>query len=230
VPLGLKRKSRYFDVPVQDMVLRVSGPDRLYEEVRAAGMECWEQIQSYAIRNPAFRTSKRPIAVPEDAPAIVRRMAGTAASAGVGPMFTFQGAVTEHVGRLVGQSRPDVVVSCGGDTYVVAQRRSRLVVHPGPHGRSAPLAVVVRPELGPHGIYTTMGRRHMPADIRDEIVVVAGSCILADAAAAAASAILSRPNSFRAALLYLQRLNGVHGGMVVRRGSIGLAGSLELAA
>ena len=226
----MKRRSRYFDVPVQDMVLRVSGPERLYEEVRAAGMQCWEQIQSYAIRNPAFRTSKRPMAVPEDAPTIVRRMAATAAAAGVGPMFTFQGALTEHVGRLVARGQADVVVSCGGDSYVVARRRSRLVVHPGPQGVSPPLAVVVRPELGPHGIYTTMGRRHMPTDIRDEIVVVASSCILADAAAAAASAILSRPRSFRAALLFLQRLNGVHGGVVVRRGAIGLAGSLELAA
>src|SRR5439155_22029017 len=54
----LKRKLEHFDVPVQDLLLRVTGPDYLYEDVSAAGMLFWEHIQSYAIRNPAFRTSK----------------------------------------------------------------------------------------------------------------------------------------------------------------------------
>ncbi|TMK84656.1 MAG: UPF0280 family protein, partial [Actinobacteria bacterium] len=80
----LKRKLEHFDVPVQDLLLRVTGPDYLYEEVRAAGMLFWEQIQSYAIRNPAFRTSKRALEVPPEAPQIIREMAETAAAAGVG--------------------------------------------------------------------------------------------------------------------------------------------------
>jgi ApbE superfamily uncharacterized protein (UPF0280 family) len=232
VPLRSKRKGRFFDVPVQDMTLRIAGSsDELYEEARAAGMHFWEQIQSYAIRNPAFRTSKRPLAVPEGVPEIIRRMADEAALAGVGPMFTFQGALTEFVGLQVARNGGEVLVSSGGDYFVIARRRARLHVYPGLGGGvDEALSVVVKPELGPQGIYTTAGRTHLPADTGDGVVVVASTCILADAAAAGALAILSKPKTFRTALAYLKGLAGVHGAMIVRGEHIGVAGALELAA
>src|SRR5207249_8661862 len=89
----LRRRSVHFDVPIQDMTLRITGPEELYEEARAAGMQFWEQVQSYAIRHPGFQSGKRPLPVPEDGPMVIREMVGTAARAGVGPMFTFRGAL-----------------------------------------------------------------------------------------------------------------------------------------
>jgi hypothetical protein len=230
MPLRPRKRGQFFEVPVQDMVLRVSGaPDDLYEVARAAGMHFWEQIQSYAIRNPAFRTSKGPLDVPPDVPEIIARMAAEAAAAGVGPMFTFQGALTEYVGRTVARAREEVLVASGGDYYVVARRRSRLHVFP-PLGGDGELSVVVKPELGPQGVFTTAGRALLPAETGDGVVVVASSCMLADAAGAGALAILSRPKSFRTALAYLRGLAGVHGGMIVRGKHIGVVGGLELAA
>jgi uncharacterized protein len=232
VPLGSKssrKKARWFDVPVQDMVLRVTGPEELYEEARAAGLHFWEQLQSYGIRDPAFRTSKRPVTVPEDAPAIVREMADAARSAGVGPQYTFQGAITDHVGRFIGLRSADVLVSNGGDYFVITRRRSRLGVPIGGHeGQS--LGIVIRPELGPHGIYTTAGRKQSPRDAADGLVVVASSCMLADAAAAAAGIVLRRSDSMATTLEYLQGLEGVFGALVVQGRDVGVAGSLELAA
>ena len=228
MPLRSRRKSRFFEVLVQDMVLRVAGPEELYEQARASGMQFWEQLQSYSIRNPAFRTSKRPLRLPEDAPAPLRRMADLAAHAGVGPMFTFQGALAEFVGRALARTEDEVLVSSGGDHFVIAKRRARLHVHPGVGGSA--ISVVVKPELGPQGVYTTTGRQYLPTDTGDGVVIVASSSILADAAAAGALAILSKPNSLRAALTYLRRLNGVHGAMVVRGDRVGLAGNLEIAA
>src|SRR5438132_10606722 len=117
VPLRARRKTRFFEVLVQDMVLRVAGPEELYEQARASGMSFWEQLQAYSIRNPSFRTSKRPLRLPDDAPAPLRRMADLAAHAGVGPMFTFQGALTEFVGRALGRTESEVLVSSGGDHF-----------------------------------------------------------------------------------------------------------------
>jgi uncharacterized protein len=228
LPLRARRKSRFFEVLVQDMVLRVAGPEELYEQARASGMQFWEQLQSYSIRNPDFRTSKRPLHLPEDAPAALRRMADVAAHAGVGPMFTFQGALAEFVGTALARTQDEVLVSSGGDHFVIAKRRARLHVHPGVGGSA--ISVVVKPELGPQGIYTTTGRQYLPTDTGDGVVIVASSSVLADAAAAGALAILSKPNSLRAALTYLRRLGGVHGAMVVRGDRVGLAGNLELAA
>jgi ApbE superfamily uncharacterized protein (UPF0280 family) len=232
VPLGSKssrKKSHWFEVPIQDMVLRVTGPEELYEEARAAGLQFWEQLQSYGIRDREFRTSKRPVTVPDNAPAIVKEMADAARQAGVGPVFTFQGAITDHVGRFIAQRTAEVLVSNGGDYFVVTRKRSRLGVPIGGHeGQS--LAIVVRPEVGAHGIYTTAGRTQSPGDAADGLVVVASSCMLADAAAAAAGIVLRRSESMEATLDYLQRLPGVFGALIVQGRDVGVAGSLELAA
>ena len=71
----LKRKPQSFNLQIQDFVLRVNAPREFYEECRAAALSMWEQLQSYSVRNPAFRTSKRPVEVPENAP-IYERLAG----------------------------------------------------------------------------------------------------------------------------------------------------------
>ncbi|TMK99305.1 MAG: hypothetical protein E6G40_07100 [Actinobacteria bacterium] len=220
-----KRKLEYFDVPVQDMLLRVTGPEDFYEEVRAAGMLFWEQIQSYGIRNPAFRTSKRPLEVPETAPAIVREMAQSAAAAGVGPMFTFQGALTEYVGRKLRDALNEITVSCGEDHFVVSRRRMRLAVHPG-----LGLAVVVKPELGPNGIYMKLTPGEQPREVLAGLVVVGETCIVADAAAAATTAIVSKANGFRTALTFLKGLPRLHGALLIQGHQIGVTGALELAA
>ena len=128
MPLRARRRARHFDVPVHDMTLRITGSDELYEEARAVGMQFWEQLQSYVIRNPDFQTSKRPLAVKGDAPAIVQVMATLAARAGVGPMFTFQGALTQSVGMALSRTMPEVTVACGPDHYIVTRKRARLAL------------------------------------------------------------------------------------------------------
>jgi uncharacterized protein len=224
-----RRRGRSFDVPVQDMVLRITGPDDRYEEARATGMQVWEQIQAYAIRHPAFRWSRRPVSVPMDAPAVAREMATEAALAGVGPMFAFRGALTDVVGRALAADLGDVIVSCGADHFVRTRHRARMGVG-APTASRAPFGVVVDPSLGAHGILATTDARWLPADTLDGIVVVARSCMLADAAAAAASAILRRPRSFRAALAHLQSIEGLRGAMLMKGSAIGVTGALELAA
>jgi ApbE superfamily uncharacterized protein (UPF0280 family) len=223
----LKRRTHHFDVPVQDMLLRVSGPEELYEEARAAGMQFWEQVQAYAIRHPGFQSAKRPLSVPEDAPEIVRQMAAQAGLAGVGPMFTFRGALTEYVGRRLASTLSEVIVSCGSDHYVASNKRARLGLR---GGGSQGMALVIKPELGPQGIFSSLDPLQRDPELAEGLVVVARSCILADAAAAAATAILTKPDSFRPALGYLRKLPGVHGALLIRGEHIGVAGALELAA
>jgi hypothetical protein len=227
VPL-LKKKPRSFDLRVDDSLLRVTAPEEYYEESRAAALSFAEQIRAYAIRNPKFRTSKRPLSVPEDAPEIVREMAQAARAAGVGPVFTFQGAMTDQVGRFLARSLPEVMVWNAGDYFVLQKRKTKLPVYRDAEGGG--LSMVVGSGLGTCGLYTSLGRRQLPAESVDGLAVLATSCILADAAAAAVMAILSRPRSFRSALSYLQGLDGVHGGLVVKGGRIGVVGAVEFAA
>ena len=62
----LRKRPNSFDIQVQDLVLRITAPDDVAEESRAAALSFWEQLQSYALRYPEFRQSKRPIEGPAD--------------------------------------------------------------------------------------------------------------------------------------------------------------------
>lgn len=225
----LKKRPRTFDMQVQDMVLRITASPDFYEESRASAMQFWDQLHSYAARNNEFRTSKRPVELPDDAPALMREIAEQAALAGVGPMFTFQGAVTDYVGRYLAGQLGEVVISSGGGYFVLARKRTKLTVF---HGEDAGegLAIVVDPKYGPLGVYTTMGRRDLPVESAEGLVVLASSCALADAAGAYALGLLAKPDSLKRALAYLQSIDGVLGAIVVQSGNIGVAGAVEIAA
>jgi hypothetical protein len=220
----LRRKPRTFDIQVQDMILHIQAGTDFNEESRAAALSFWEQLHAYTIRNPQIRSSKRPIDVPSDAPEIVREIVAAARRAGVGPMYSFQGAVTDHVGRFLAREVNEVTVNCGGDYFILARKRQKLTVG---RGAAGPVAVVVPPSKAGIGVSMTVGRgRAVP----DGLAVLADSCMLADAAAAGVQAILPKENGFRGALAYLRQVRGVHGGVVLVGERIGVAGSVELAA
>jgi hypothetical protein len=206
-------------------VLHISAGTDFNEESRAAALSFWEQLHAYALRNPEVRTSKRPIEVPDDAPAIVREMVKAAGAAGVGPMFSFQGAVTDHVGRFLAQEVHEVTVACGGDLFIVARKRQKLVVHRRPSGEA--ISVVIEPRAEGVGISTTLGRGRIAVD---GLALIAESCMLADAAAAGVQAILPKDDGFRLALAYLKRVPGVRGGVVVQGDRIGVVGGVEISA
>src|SRR4029450_10266431 len=157
----------------------------------------------YTLRNPEIRTSKRPIDVPPDAPAIVQEMAQVGRSAGVGPMYSFLGGLADHVGRFLVRSGGELTVTCGGDYFIVAKKRQKLTVLRRPEGASS--AVVGPPRRAGVGISRTQGGRG------EGMAVLANSCMLADAAAAGVQAILPKPDGFRTALDYLKKVPGIYG-------------------
>ncbi len=220
-----KKKARTFDIQVQDVVLHITAGTDLDEESRAAALSFWEQLEAYALRNPDIRTSKRPIDVPEDAPPIVKEMARVGRTAGVGPMYSFLGALADHVGRFLAGSAHELTVACGGDYFIVGKRRQKLTVLRRPDG--ATIAVVVPPRKEGVGISTNLerGRAHM-----DGLAVLASSCMLADAAAAGVQAILTKDGGVQLALDYLKKIPGVQGAVVILGERIGVMGGVEIAA
>jgi len=219
-----RKRARTFDIQVQDVVMHITAGTDLDEESRAAALSFWEQLEAYALRNPDIRTSKRPIEVSVDAPAIVQEMVQAGRTAGVGPMYSFLGALADHVGRFLARSAGELTVACGGDYFIVAKKRQKLTVLRRPNGAS--IAVVVPPRREGVGISTNLGgRAHM-----DGLAVLASSCMLADAAAAGVQAILAKPDGFRGALDYLKKVPGVYGAVVILGERIGMMGGVEIAA
>ncbi len=230
----LKRKPRTFEIQVQDMTLHIQAVTDFNEESRAAALSFWEQLHAYTIRNPEFSSAKRPIEVPADAPEIVREMVTSARRAGVGPMFSFRGAVTDHVGRFLAREGHEVTVNCGGDYYIRSRRRQKLTVV---RASGSSVAVVVPASKQGVGVSMTPGPgrvAHLDGSgggtRLDGLAVLAESCMLADAAAAGVGAVLSREDGFNNSLAYLKKVKGVLGGLVISGERIGMVGSLEIAA
>jgi len=221
----LKKKPRSFDIQVQDLTLHIQAGTDFNEESRAAALSFWETLHAYTLRNPDVRNSKRPIDVPQDAPEIVREIVRAARRAGVGPMYSFQGAVTDHVGRHLAREVDEVTVNCGGDYYILGRRRQKLTVSRRADGST--IAVVVPPSRVGVGISMSAGRGRAAID---GIAVLAESCMLADAAAAGVQAILPKEDGFANAVAYLRKVKGVLGGVVVVGDRIGVAGGVEIAA
>jgi ApbE superfamily uncharacterized protein (UPF0280 family) len=221
----LRRKPKSFEIQVQDMVMHISASPDLEEESRAAALSFWEQLQSYGLRNPSFQESKRPIEVPEDAPEIVREMVRAATNARVGPMYTFQGAVTDQVGRFLLRETTELTVSCGGDYFIRTRKRMKLAVK---RRGGDPITVVVEPRAQGVGVSTTLGRGR-GGEGPDGLAVFAWSCMAADAAAAGVQAILPKPGGFHTALKYLERVPEITGGVIVVGNHLGFAGRVEVA-
>lgn len=222
----LRRRAKSFDIQVQDLVLHISAPEDFAEESRAAALSFWEQLQSYGLRDPGFRSSKRPIdRIAADAPDIVKEVAAAARAAGVGPMFSFRGAVVDQVGRFLGDQMPEVTVACDGDYFVKAKKKLKLAVK---RRGGEPITVALPPTARGVGVSTTLGRGR-GGEGPDGLAVIAQTCMLADAAAAGVQACLPKPDGFGMALHYLQRVPGVHGGVIVIGERIGVAGTVEIA-
>ena len=151
-------------------------------------------------------------------------MVAAASAAGVGPMFTFRGAVVDQVGRFLLQSVGEVTVACGGDYFIKAKKRLKLAVKR--HG-GAPITVALEPDPGGVGVSTTLGRGRGTGP--DGLAVIADTCMAADAAAAGVQALLPKERGFAQAVRYLKGVPNVRGGVFVVGERIGLAGAVEIA-
>jgi ApbE superfamily uncharacterized protein (UPF0280 family) len=221
----LRRRAKAFDIQVQDLTLHITAPDDFAEESRAAALSFWEQLQSFGLRHPEFRTSKRPLEkIASDAPDIVKEVVAAATSAGVGPMFTFRGAVVDQVGRFLAEQLSEVTVSCDGDYFIKARKRMKLAVK---RRGGEPITVSLEPSGYGVGVSTTLGRGR-GGEGPDGLAIIAQTCMLADAAAAGVQACLPKPDGFGMALHYLRQVPGVHGGVVVVGDRIGVSGSVEI--
>jgi len=142
-------------------------------------------LEEYILRDPLFRTTLEPHAVPEDAPKIVRRMAEASARAGVGPMAAVAGAIAEFALKaMVREGAAQAVVDNGGDVAMVLAYPLTVGIFTGP-AKIKDIGLRFQPRPGIIGVCTSSGTigHSLSFGRADAATVISQDVCLADAMA-----------------------------------------------
>ncbi|MEM2904129.1 MAG: UPF0280 family protein [Candidatus Bathyarchaeia archaeon] len=193
---------------------------------------CRVQLEEYLAFNPRFQYSLEPVDVDAAAPEVVKRMAGAAFAASVGPMAAVAGAIADLAVEAMGQIGAQVrVVENGGEVAAGSLYPVNLEVLSGDPTIKMRLGFVLLPDRMPIGVGSssaTQGRGITFGDA-DVATVFAVNAATADAAATAVCNAVADENlqgSIMRGLETAEEIPGVVGALIIRRGHIGTFGDL----
>jgi uncharacterized protein len=222
-----------FQVVVAQTDLYVVADRPLAREIADQVRELRAALTSFMLLHPGFRESFTPVAVPEDAPAIVRDMAQAAARFGVGPMAAVAGAVSQAVADRFGADSATLLVENGGD-IVIRSKVERTVALLAKPVEGARLALRFAPEKLPAAICASSAKvgHSLSLGQADMVTVVADTGAVADAAATALANLLVTAEDMEGVLAAASGMakRGLRGAFVQLDDLVGLVGDLELVA
>ena len=184
-------------------------------------------LEDYIRRDPIFRHTLEPLAVPDDAPEVAKRMARAAKIAGVGPMAAVAGAMAQlAVEAALEAGAEEAIVDNGGDIYLKATEPIVIAIYPGGSGKLGRLAFSLQPTETPLSICSSSGKmgHSLSLGLCDLATVVAKDAALADAAATRAANLVRTVEDVEKALETMVAVAGVSGLLIVKDGHVGLAG------
>jgi|YelNatPaOPRAMG01_1025707.scaffolds.fasta_scaffold19746_2 ApbE superfamily uncharacterized protein (UPF0280 family) len=190
--------------------------------------EVRRQLEDYIEKNPIFAHTFEPYPVEQDAPEIVRLMAGASIMAGVGPMAAVAGAIAELVGKELAKFCQDVIVENGGDIFIKSSKPRIVGLYAGENSPfTNKIGILVNPEDTPCGICTSSGTVGPSFSFgeADAVVTITPSCALADAYATALANIVRKGTQLEKIVDKAKELRGVViavGKKLIVRGNVNL--------
>jgi len=214
-----------FNVVVKETDLYIRASSDLEAEARKLVTKYRNLLERYIAQHPSFLTSLEPVAVTDNAPAIVSEMAKAAGKAGVGPMAAVAGAIAEFVGRELLALSPEVIIENGGDIYIKSLRKRRIGIYAGKSPLSGKIALET-----PLGICTSSGTvgHSLSFGKADAAIVLSPSATLADAAATAIGNIVLQPADIPRGIELARSIDGVSGAIIIKDDKMGLWGEVKL--
>lgn len=236
--------STSFQVVQEETDLWITAPRLMQKEASQLVRTLRGQIASWIALCPAFSHSLTPVAVPEHAPEIIRRMAAGAALLDVGPMAAVAGTMAQMVAEgllqvLRNESASnscqlyDILVENGGDIFMFSSRQRTVGLLPDPESNSV-IGLVIPAEAMPLSVCSssaTIGHS-LSLGSGELVSVVASDASIADAAATAFCNMLHHADDLqrvtdRAAQL---QSHGIRAVFAQCAGKIGIWGDIELTA
>jgi ApbE superfamily uncharacterized protein (UPF0280 family) len=189
------------------------------------------QIENYIKKRPEFMTSLEPIKQDFLASDIIKEMIRTTALAGVGPMASVAGAISEFSGNeLLAHSR-QVIIENGGDIFIKSDKIRTVAIYAGDSPLSNKIFIKIKPEDTPMGICTSSGTvgHSLSFGKADACVIIAKSVILADAVATASCNRIKEKKDIAPSLEFALSIKGVKAAVAILGKDLGSIGDIELA-
>ncbi|MBC7327033.1 UPF0280 family protein [bacterium] len=212
-----------------DLLIRTEKDCRGIAEKRTK--ELRRQLEDYIESDPAFLHSFEPYFVREDAPEIVKVMAGASILAGVGPMAAVAGAIAELVGKELMKYSSEVIVENGGDIFLYCKKPRVVGIYAGESSPfSQGVGILVQPEETPLGICTSSGTVGPSFSFgeADAVAVIAPSAALADASATAIANQVRKNTPLEKAIKKAQEIEGLSGVVVIKGDKLVMWGKVNL--
>jgi ApbE superfamily uncharacterized protein (UPF0280 family) len=219
-----------FNVVVKETDLYIRASSNLEPEALKLVTKYRDMLEGYIAQHPSFLTSLEPIAVEDDAPAIVSEMAEAARKAKVGPMAAVAGAIAEFVGNKLIALSPEIIIENGGDIYIKSLKKRLIGIFAGRSPLSGRIALEINAEETPLGICTSSGTvgHSLSLGKADAAVVLSKSATLADAAATAVGNVVVQPADIPRGIELARGIDGVTGVIIIKDDKMGLWGEIKV--
>ena len=188
------------------------------------------QIEDYIRKRPEFMTSLEPISQDSMEADIIKEMIRTTALAGVGPMASVAGAISEFTGKeLLSYSR-QIIVENGGDIFIKSDKARTIAIYAGDSPLSNKIFIRIKPEETPIGVCTSSGTvgHSLSFGKADACVIISKSAALADAVATAACNRIKDRKDIAPSLEFALSIKGIKGAAAILGKDFGSIGDIEL--
>jgi uncharacterized protein len=188
------------------------------------------QIEDYIGHRPVFMTSLEPIDQDPLSSDIIKEMIRTTKIAGVGPMASVAGAVSEFSGNELLSYSKQIIIENGGDIFIKSDKIRTVSIYAGDSPLSNKVFIRIKPEDTPLGVCTSSGTvgHSLSFGKADACVIIAKSSTLADAVATAACNRIKREEDIAPSLEFALSINGVIGAVAILGKYLGSMGDIEL--
>lgn len=219
-----------FEITAKETNLHIQADTDLSGPALEAVRRCRSEIEDHIRRYPDFAGSLVPLVAPKKAPQIIREMSQAACAVQVGPMAAVAGAVAEYTGRHLLSCSSEVIVENGGDLFICSKSDTVLTIFAGNSPFSLTTGIQLPQQTTPFGVCTSSGTFGHSRSFgnADAVMVMARSCMLADAAATALANQVKTGNDIEKTLDAGRALSGIQGLVIIIGSQIGLWGNLKL--
>lgn len=219
-----------FEITVKQTNLHIQADTDLSAQAIQAVHRCRGLIEGHIRQDPGFVDSLLPMAVPDTASRIIRDMAQAAGVANVGPMAAVAGAVAEYTGRHLLSFSSEVIVENGGDIFICSHTDTVLSIFAGNSPLSLTTGIQVPAQKTAFGVCTSSGTFGHSTSFgkADAVMVMARSCMLADAAATGLANQVNTSDDIPCILEKGRQIPGIQGLVIIVGTQIGLWGNLKL--